>query len=59
MPMWLSGGCACSTLVLGGWYKCTMSSGIGGVHERALHASWTCYGRARQLVKDTYCQTLR
>ena len=40
-------------------------SGIGGVHERALHASWTCYGRARQLgegyvlpdseVKGTYC----
>jgi hypothetical protein len=28
MPKWLSGGCACSTLVLGGWYKCTMSGGI-------------------------------
>ena len=44
MPMWLSGGCACSTLVLGGWYKCTMSFGngvnVGGVDGCLLVMEW-------------------
>ena len=34
--MWLSGGCACSTLVLGGWYKCTMS--VDGVLKQRVES---------------------